>query len=268
MGTDDGHRHAILDGIARVERFGQMVDAVLYGLGQCAKFLPADKLHVLLAEIQFQFHQAGKVEQLLAQTGQFGTDSAPHLIDGQTMGGCRIAGDEVGHSLGLGKVEFPVEEGPLGEFSWFGHTGTAGNEQLHHTLQDVPAAMAVEFHTVLSGVGIGGMEDGGQHFVDKFFASIRGGGDYMAETELVGCFLGQCLSLCRPEHTVGDDQRVGAAKTNDTDGTTCGGGYGYYCGVVHDTEGCFAGLNDGGCAPEWGVGAIPVPAPAGGCSSR
>ena len=99
--SDDRHRHASLDGIAGMERVGQTAYLLLNLAGQRCHLAAVGKLHILLAEVQFQFHQRHKVQQSLVQGGEFAAQPTSHLVQCQSCRGLRLCGDDIGHRLGL-----------------------------------------------------------------------------------------------------------------------------------------------------------------------
>ena len=66
---------------------------------------------------------------------------------------CRaLAGDQVGHGLGLAQVHLPVQEGALREFTRQGHARTGAEQGLQQALLHIGGAVHGELREVLSGV--------------------------------------------------------------------------------------------------------------------
>ena len=65
--TYDGHRYALLDGVAVAEAVDQFGTEVHQPVQQGYQFDALRELHVLLTEVQFQFDQCREVDQLLTE---------------------------------------------------------------------------------------------------------------------------------------------------------------------------------------------------------
>ncbi|EDY96499.1 hypothetical protein BACPLE_00942 [Phocaeicola plebeius DSM 17135] len=161
-----------------------MMDDLLNLTGDVFQFRTVGKLQFLVvAEVEFQFHEGGEVEQLVAQDSQFTAESAAHLVHGHAVGSGRGGCDEVGHGFGLAQVHLAIQEGTLGIFTRSGGTASLADKELHHLLEDVARAVAGDFCGILSGVRVGGTEKADQHFVDDFSF----GSEDMAEGEGIRC---------------------------------------------------------------------------------
>ena len=60
--------------------------------------------------------------------------------------------DDIHDRLGLGKVELPVQEGPLGELAGLGHPGPTGHQALEDALGHQHPAMPADLENILPGV--------------------------------------------------------------------------------------------------------------------
>ena len=121
----------------------------------------------MVAEVEFQFHEGGEVEQLVTQDSQFTAESAAHLVHGHAVGSSGSGCNEVGHSFGLAQVHLAIQEGTLGIFTRSGGTASLADEELHHLLKDVARSVAGDFRGILASVRVGGTEKADQHFVDN-----------------------------------------------------------------------------------------------------
>ena len=75
--ADDGYGHAVLDGIAYIERMGQAGDDALDLVGYLGEFATVGKLEFfVVAEVELQLHERGEVEELVAQGGKFLTEAS------------------------------------------------------------------------------------------------------------------------------------------------------------------------------------------------
>ena len=114
------------------------MDDLLNLTGDGFQFRTVSKLQFLVvAEVEFQFHEGGEMEQLVAQNGQFTAESATHLVHGHAVSSGRSGSNEVGHSFGLAQIHLAVQEGALGIFTRSGGTASLPDEKLHHLLENV-----------------------------------------------------------------------------------------------------------------------------------
>ena len=67
----------------------------------------------------------------------------------------RGAVDKVGDGFGLGQVEFVVQIGALGKFPGSGLASPRFETSAQQQVEDYRATMALEFHNVLPGEGVG-----------------------------------------------------------------------------------------------------------------
>ena len=75
--ADDGYGHAVLDGIAHIERMGQAGDDALNLVGYLREFATVGKLELfVVAEVELKLHERGEVEELVAQGGKFFTEAS------------------------------------------------------------------------------------------------------------------------------------------------------------------------------------------------
>ena len=91
----------------------------------------------MVGEVELKFEEGGEMEELVAQLGEACTEMTSQLREGNVVGGSAGGGYEVGYGFCLGKVEFAVEEGSLGVFSWTGCASTVLDEEVEHIAEYV-----------------------------------------------------------------------------------------------------------------------------------
>ena len=159
------------------------------------------------------------MEQLVAQGGQFPTESAAHLVHGHAMGGSRGRGDEVGHRFGLAQIHLAVQESTLGVFPRSGGTASLPDKELHHLLENVARTVAGDFRRVFSRVGMRASEKADQHFVDNLSFRTKD----VAEGEGIGFAFSQRFTGNGLENAVGEGDGFRTRHADGADGSTLGG---------------------------------------------
>ena len=94
-----------------------------------------------------------RLEHLVAQLVDAAGELAGKLLVGGAQGQFRARMDQVGHGLGLGEVDAPVEKGAAGEFARLGQPRAARQHRIQHQLRRQNAAVAGDFDHVLAGEG-------------------------------------------------------------------------------------------------------------------
>lgn len=130
------------------------------------------KFHILLTEVEFQLHQAGKVEELLAQLLKPLRIASTQLTDCQSMLSRSHRVDKVGHSLCLREVQTTIEESPTGEFSWFRKTGAIINQNLQEGLLDIKRTVTRNLNSGFPGVAF--RVEQGDNVVEVIKSTING----------------------------------------------------------------------------------------------
>lgn len=127
------------------------VDGGKDGFDPCAELEGGLRIDVLVGKIDPCLEVGENVQQFV--TGRGGAFSKSTLELG--MGGADresgLGGNEIHDSLGLGEIEFPVQESALGEFTWRGVGCATFEEAIEHFTGDEDAAMAGELDRVLAG---------------------------------------------------------------------------------------------------------------------
>ncbi|CDD33298.1 putative uncharacterized protein [Bacteroides sp. CAG:714] len=166
--ADNGYRDAVLDSVSRTEGTHQSAYHLLYLGSYRLQLRTVGKLQFLVvAEVEFQFHQRGEMQQLLAQGSQFLAEASLHLIHGQPVGSRRRRGNQIGYGFGLTQVHLPVQESTLGKLSRTGGTTSVPDEKLHDLLEDVRGTVAGNLDRIFSRIGMGRMKQADQHLVDN-----------------------------------------------------------------------------------------------------
>ena len=221
--ADDGYGHAVLDGIAYVERMGQAGDDTLDLVSYLREFATVGKLELfVVAEIELQLHERGEVQELVAQHRQFLAEASAQLAQGEAVRGGRGGGDEVGHGFGLAEVHLAIEEGTLGVLARCGKAASAIDEEAQGLLEDIGGAMTRDLYRVFARIGVGRTEEGDEHLVEHGAVSR----DEMPEHGGARLALGERGPTDGAEVVGGDADGLGATDADDADGATLSGGNG------------------------------------------
>lgn len=136
--ADDGDGEAVFDGVAGLEGVGEGTGFVFGFFDELPELCAVGKLEFfVVAEVEFELHEGGDVEEAVAQLPESLAELSAHLADGEMVGGGVAGSDEVGYAFGLTEVHFAVEEGALGVFAGPGHAAALAGEELHDALEDV-----------------------------------------------------------------------------------------------------------------------------------
>ena len=202
--------------IAGGERGCQGVDASGDAVSQFAKARAVSKLQFLvIAKVQFQFHERSKFEQLRTERGQFVRESATHLIHRHAMHTSRSRCDQVGHGLRLREIHPPIEKSPPGELARCGSTRSAVDKPFKEALSDEGRAVTRQLHSVLTGERMRGTEDGSHSLVEQFAVA-----DKTAEGGRMRATLGERYARARLEKTVAKRDRLRSGDAHDGQRTT------------------------------------------------
>ena len=171
---DDSHGNALLYGLSRGKGAGEPRDAPVYLCRQGQELSPVGELQLLVvAEVQFQFHKGGDMQQLFPQRGKFVREMATQLAQSHLVGSLIGGGYQVGHGLGLAQVHFPVKVSPFGILARLRLPAPALYQRTEDAGDDILAAMTRNLHAVFSRIGMGSLEDAGHHFVDGVALAVR-----------------------------------------------------------------------------------------------
>ncbi len=212
--ADDCHRDAITDGLTRAEGVGQTHNLGIDLTGNVEQFRAIGKLNILLAEIEFEFEQRRKTEQLVVQSVELAADAALHLTEGKTMGGGILCRNEVGHGFGLTEVHTPIGKGTSRELATLCHAYTAeGGEDMEQFLLDICRTMAGDLDHVFARETMGRTIECHDDFVEHFLGV---GMNDPAKGEGVGCALVESMSSLERLEDLGTCRnRIRATDAND-----------------------------------------------------
>ena len=119
--------------------------------------------------------------------------------------------DDLQDGLGLGQIETAGKVRPQGKFSRVGQTRPRGQGQVQDAPQDPITRMAVDFHHVFPGIGVGRPHEGKHDFIDDFTLGVID----VAQIEPVG--LPRRAGAMGTEEAMGDGEGLGAAQPDDAD---------------------------------------------------
>ena len=91
-------------------------------------------------------------DQGLARRGHPGRQPTLHLMHGHPVQRPAAPAHQIAHGFRLKQIHLPVQVGPAGEFSRFGHAGACFERVFHEEARDEISAVAGDLHHVLSGV--------------------------------------------------------------------------------------------------------------------
>jgi hypothetical protein len=78
-----------------------------------------------------------------------------------------LRGDKVSYSLCLREVEFTVEEGALGVFSWCCRLTSFLNQERADGLENIRRAVGADLYAILACIGMWSAEEGEKYLIDN-----------------------------------------------------------------------------------------------------
>jgi hypothetical protein len=187
---------------------------------------------VFFGEVDVGLDVGEDVDERSAEGVGFLADGAGELLVGGAEGESALGVDEVHDGLGLGEVDFAVEEGALGELAGFSGAGSGLEEGFEDALGDEHTAVAVEFDDGFSGVAGGGAEEEGDALIEGEALGVHGLGEVGEAWGPVG------QGFAGAEDFGGDGDGLGAGQTDDADGRLPDGGGDGGDGVGHHEVTC------------------------------
>ena len=101
------------------------------GVRQCFEFGSVGELEFfVVGKIEFEFDEAGEMEQLVSECLQFGCYAASELCECQVFLGLGLCGDEVSHGFCLCQVHLAIEERALCELTGLSEATSCVGEPL------------------------------------------------------------------------------------------------------------------------------------------
>ena len=95
-------------------------------------------------------------------------DAPLQLLHGEALANFGLRADEVHDGFSLGEVESAIEKRTHGEFTWIGHARSLSQDEAEDALQDEGAAVPMYLYDILTCVGMRGLHEGDQRFVEYF----------------------------------------------------------------------------------------------------
>ena len=160
-------------------------------------------------------------------------ESALELVEGGRGSSVSPGADQVEHGLRLHQVEAAIQEGAPGELTGFRRTGARLKDAPQYLAGNRGAAMALDFHHVLTGEAVGRAKNQQQGFIHRPPTRIH----HMARNKGKGRTLrGQGTTAA--EHRVRNGQALGPRNAHDGDSALSrrggDGGYGFsWSGHIH-----------------------------------
>ena len=157
----DGGADAVFQHPAPLGGVQQGREGVGGDLQRGSDLLRLNVLNVLVGVIHHGVKPGGDVDEGLLHRLQAAAETAVQLGCGVFRGSGGLGIDEIDDGFCLRQVHFAVEEGPLGEFTGLGLTGSGGKESGEQGVENYGGAVAVEFGGVLPGVAVSAAEADG-----------------------------------------------------------------------------------------------------------
>ena len=180
-------------------------------------------LNFLIGIVQHRVKMAANVCQRMVNGGEFFLQRPAHLPGGVRggIGGFRF--DQVNDGLCLTELQPAVQKRPLGKLAPLCRTGARLVQSLQPGGQDGGGTMAMEFHGVLSGIGVGGGGTDRHALVDDAVLLVP----QHAQRQLSRRDMGQGYTAFGLKDLLSDLDAVIAAEAQNTDGADLiAGGYG------------------------------------------
>ena len=131
-----------------IQRFGIAAKAF-------AVLFKAKILNILVGVVQHRVEMAAQIGQIVVNGCELFLQLAAHLPRGVGGGIGGIRFDEIDDGFRLGQIHFPVEKGAFGEFPPLGGKRPGEIQSFQPCRQHGRGAVAMKFHGVLAGVGVG-----------------------------------------------------------------------------------------------------------------
>ncbi len=132
-------------------------------------------VQVLVGVVQHRAEVGHHVGQAAVNCVNPPGEGSGELAGGLPGGGGGLRLNEVDDRLGLGQVQFSVEEGPLGELPGPGLPGAGSEEGVQDQREDHGGAVALKLRRLLPGVAVGSPADKGQAGVKRLARLVQQG---------------------------------------------------------------------------------------------
>ena len=212
----DCHREAIVDNAASSEgsfKSGERRDEIVNASGDLGL---RRYVYVILSEVDAGFEKCDELDQRLLDGNNTAAERPAHLTGGLASLGQGLRLDEIADGFGLREIEFSGEERTFGELSWFGKACAESDGPAEEKIENDGRAVRGDFDEVVTGIRVGGGEEGDDRIIDLFF----------------GCFIEDgsetCSSvferLAKADELGGNRCGIGAAEAHDPDPSAPGRG--------------------------------------------
>ena len=180
-------------------------------------------LDILVGVVQHRVEMAAQIGQIVVNGCELFLQPAAHLPRGVGGGIGGVRFDEIDDGFRLGQIHFSVEKGALGEFSPLCGKRPGEIQSLQPCRQHGRGAMAMKFHGVLAGVGVGRAGDHCHALVnDPALLVVKGSENQTA----VGRFH-KGFSAVQCKYLIRDRDAAVTRQADDADGgNRSAGGYG------------------------------------------
>ncbi len=162
----NGSGNAGAQNAALIVGLQHIVQSLAVGAEIAVIILQAEILNIFVRIIQHRMEMAAQVGQVIIDGSQFFLQHTAHLAGGIGGGFGGIGLDEINDGFGLGQIQLAIQKSPLGEFTPLGGTGTGDVQRFQTGSQHGRGAVAVKFHGILAGVGMGAPGNNGHTLVD------------------------------------------------------------------------------------------------------
>ena len=178
---------------------------------------------ILVGVVQHCMEMAAQVGQIVVNGRELLLQLAAHLPRGVGGGVGGIRFDQVDDGFRLGQIHFSVEKGALGKFSPLGGKRPGEIQSLQPCRQHGRGTVAVKFHRVLAGVGVGRAGDHRHALVnDPVLLVVQG-----SENQTAVGGVPQGLSAVQCKYLIRDRDAPVTRQADDADGGNgSAGGYG------------------------------------------
>ena len=199
-----------------IQRFGIAAKA-------CVVLFKAKIFNILVGIVQHRVEMAAQVRQVVVNGRELLLQLAAHLPGGVGGGVGGVRFDEIDDGFRLRQIHFSVEKGALGEFSPLGGKRPGEIQSFQPCSQHGRGAVAMKFHGVLAGVGVGRAGDHCHALVnDPALLVVKGSENQTA----VGRFP-KGFSAVQCKYLIRDRDAPVTRQADDADGGNgSAGGYG------------------------------------------
>ena len=164
--TDEGDRNAVVDVAAASGRSRETLHFLDERLGASPN---RSHLHAdfFVGEVETDLEARDNIDEALTQPADLGAEVASERTrrqHGRALGACA---DQQRHRFSAGEIHPPVDERPAGELARCGQARALTAQSLDDRAKNRHAAVAREFHDILTGIGARRAHDEAQRVVHR-----------------------------------------------------------------------------------------------------